>query len=336
MAIKRREKPLTPEEAIALAKKQLAPYWFGCPEPLLAAVRDEGGVRAYPLDFRMTDRAWLIFFVDPFMLSARDALLYAKSWARRYEPQKLNVMVILKLAFPFAQESTWGRKIAHQIDGPVVTVMDRDDLLFQAFQVKDLPRVVLFHQNKQVIDRSGTNWLKGAELEIQKVLRQSDPGLSLFEPITEPAEPACDKTAFNLTGSKSDVVVSFQGKWARDNDRMIAQDAQASLSFKCGGKRLAIIAQTLAERGESEMIVEVQKEYPRDAAVLDEDLKIDFQVLSNPLADPSQKRRATAHIGAPRLYHLFRALPATHREVTLRFPGAEKSPVAIYGLRMGD
>lgn len=336
MAIRRREKPLTPDEAIGLAKKELAPFWFGCHEPLMAAVKAEGGVRAYPLDSRMTDRAWLIFFVDPFLLSSRDALLYARSWAHRYEPQKLNVMVVLNLAFPFATESLWGRKFAQQLDGPVVTVMDREGLLQQAFQAKELPKLILLHQNKQVLDRSGALWVQGAELEIQTFLRQSDPGLPLFEPMSEPTEPVRDKESFDFGNLSPDAPISFHGKWAKENDRMIAQDSQATLSFKCSGKRLGIVAQSLAEKGESEVIVELPREYPRAAEVLDDDLKIDFQVLTNPLADASQKRRGSVKIGMPRLYQLFRALPVTHREITLRFASADKSPVAVYGIRMGE
>jgi hypothetical protein len=284
----------------------------------------------------MTDRAWLIFFVDPFALSARDALLYAQSWAHRYEPQKLNVMLILKLPFAFMNESLWGHKFSQQLEGPVVTVMDREALLHQAFQVQGLPRVLLLHQNKQVVDRAGPNWFQGIELEIQKFLRQADPGLPLFEPMIEPAKGVQDKVSINLGNPPADAKLSFQGKWAREADRMIAQDSQAALTFHCEGKRLAIISQSLAERGESEVIVELPREYPRDAEALDEDLNIDFQVLSNPLADLSQKRRGTLNVGTARLYHLFRALPESLREITLRFPSAEKNPVAIYGLRMGD
>lgn len=336
MAIKRREKPLTPEEAINKAKQELAPYWFGCPEPLMTAVRNDKGVQAYPLDSRMTDRAWLIFFVSPFSLSARDALLYAQSWANRYEPQKLNVMVVVRLPYAFTADTLWGHKYSQRFEARVVTVMDREALLHQAFQVQEQPKIILLHQNKKVIDRSGPAWFQGAEIEIQKFLRESDPGLPLFEPMTEPEQPIKEMPFVNFGTSEKDEGIVFQGKWAREADRVIAQDSHASLSFKCTGKRLAMIAQSLGERGESEVIVEVTHNYPRDAEILDDDLAIDFQVLTNPLAESSQKRKATAKISNARLYHFFRALPETHRDITLRFPGAEKAPTALYGLRMGD
>ena len=41
MAWKRKEKKLTPDEAIALAKKELAPFWIGS-EPLFAAIKNVG------------------------------------------------------------------------------------------------------------------------------------------------------------------------------------------------------------------------------------------------------------------------------------------------------
>jgi hypothetical protein len=337
MAIKRREKPLTPAEAVALAKQQLAPYWFGHHEPLMAAVREGGGVRAYPLDSWMTERAWLIFFVDPFSLSARDALLFAQSWAHRYEPQKLNVMVILKLPFEFSQESEWGHKFSQQFTGAVVTVMDRDSLLHQAFQVTALPHLILLHQNKRLFDRAGSNWYQGAEPEVQKFLRLSDPGLPLFEPLTEPENPVQNQFEMNIDGAHLDQsMFQLEGKWSTEKARIVTQDPHAAISFQCEGKKLAIIAQALAERGESEMVVELSRDYPKDGGILGEDLNLDVQVLGNPLAEPIQKRRAQAMIGAPRLYSLFRALPESHREVTLRFPRADKVPVAFYGLRFGN
>jgi len=336
MPIKRREKPLTPEEAIALAKKDLAPFWFGCPEPLMAAVRKENGVQAYPLDARMTDRAWLIFFVDPFALSSRDAFLFAQSWANRYEPQKLNVMVIMKTPHSFSADYAWRRKFAQQFDSPAVSVFDRDGLLHEAFQVQQSPRAVIFHQNKQIFDRSGPNWFQGAELEIQKFLRHSDPGLPLFEPMAEPAEPVQDADKILFADELDDSIVTLQGKWSREGDRIVTHDPQATVRIRCRNKRVGLLAQSLAERGESEIIVELPREYPRDGGVLDEDLKIDLQVLSNPLADPMQKRRASVKVGVARVYALFRGLPESHREIMFRFPGAEKAPVALYGLRQGS
>ena len=49
MAWKPKEKQLTPEEAIAQARKELAPYWLNS-EPLLAAVRgDDQKITVHPL-----------------------------------------------------------------------------------------------------------------------------------------------------------------------------------------------------------------------------------------------------------------------------------------------
>jgi hypothetical protein len=177
MAIRRREKPLTPSEAIELTKREFAPYWFGCSEPYMAGIRNESGVQAYPLDSRMTDRAWLIFFIDPFSLAARDCLSYARSWAHRYESQRLGVMVISKLPYAFSKLSEWGHKFSHQFHEPVVSVMDHNGLLHEAFKVETSPKVILLDQSKIALDRSGHDWLANAELDIQRFLRRNDPGL---------------------------------------------------------------------------------------------------------------------------------------------------------------
>jgi hypothetical protein len=139
-------------------------------------------------------------------------------------------------------------------------------------------------------------------------------------------------SSFELPGGKA---LILSGDWKREADRITTQDPSASIEFGMPGRRAAVVAQCLVERGEVEMVVELTREYPRDGA-LDDDLVLDLQVLTNPLADEAQKRRAIVKVGAPRSYYLFRALPPSHQPVTLRFPGADKSPIAIYGLRLGD
>jgi transposase len=61
MVWKKKEKPLSPEEAIAQAKRELAPFWFNS-EPLLAAIKTEAGASALPLTSDFVDRPWLFTF----------------------------------------------------------------------------------------------------------------------------------------------------------------------------------------------------------------------------------------------------------------------------------
>ncbi len=61
---KKKEKALTPEEAIAAAKRELAPFWYNS-EPLLAAVRTEAGASVLPLNSNFVQKSWAYVFVDP-------------------------------------------------------------------------------------------------------------------------------------------------------------------------------------------------------------------------------------------------------------------------------
>lgn len=337
MAIRRREKPLTPAEAIDQAKKQLIPFWFGS-EPLMAGARDTtGGARAYPLDSRMTDRPWLLIFVDPLSLSAREILAYTQVWAERYEAQKLGVMLVLRLsAAEFTQESSWGSRLSggsNSAASAVVTVMDTGHLLQESFHVQELPKMILLQQNQILFQKSGKEWFANTELDLQRFFRKADPGLPLFEAMEGPKDPVTELPSIDFGVPTQ--ALSFSGAWTTEKDRWVTNDPQATISFECTGRRFGIIAQSLAAPEEAEIVVELPGEYSRDGLV-DEDLSLNLQVLSNPMVDPIQKKRATLRLGYPRLYTLFRALPVSHRKMILRFSAAEKAGVAVYGFRFGD
>ena len=340
---RRREKPLTPAQAIELAKKEAFPYWFGS-EPLMAGVKAAtGGARAYPLDSKMVEKPWLLFFIRPFALSTREILSYAHEWSTRYEAQKLGTMIILRLSYSFSRDTDWVRKFASHHATSFVTVMDKDDALAEAFEASKPPKILHLVKNQSVFERSGKEWFAGTELELQKVFRKADPGLPLF-PVLERTDPVTqDKDSVELGNwPEAEKDVQLTGKWTYEKERVETFDPTATLSFNCTGKKVGVVAQKIqsTEPGRSsaegaEIVVELPRDFPADP-IHGEDLMIDLSIMNNPLVDPIQKKQARLNVDEPRLYHLFKKLPITHREVTLRFPSAEKAGVAIYGLRFGD
>lgn len=94
-AWKPKEKPLTEQEAVALARKELAKYWFGF-EPLLAGIRSGEAFSAYPLDPEFSKRAWLFVFADPTTYAGEAALDYAREWQARYAQHGLGLIVIFR------------------------------------------------------------------------------------------------------------------------------------------------------------------------------------------------------------------------------------------------
>ena len=96
MAWKPKEKPLTHEEAIAVARAELAPFWMGS-EPLIAAIRArEGKASVHPLDKDFERRSWALIFVDLMNYKGEGVLRYAREWARRYAAHNLGVLLVVR------------------------------------------------------------------------------------------------------------------------------------------------------------------------------------------------------------------------------------------------
>src|ERR1041385_2643346 len=99
MVWKPKEKELTVHEAVALAKRELAPLWFGS-EPLVAAIRGSDGKGSiFPLFERFSDVPRVLFFVDPTKPGAEFLLRYAREWQRRYSPHGCEFLAVLRIPY---------------------------------------------------------------------------------------------------------------------------------------------------------------------------------------------------------------------------------------------
>jgi hypothetical protein len=339
MVIRRREKPLTPKEAIEQAKKELFPFWFGS-EPLLAAVQTGNDAKVFPLDSAFALRPWLLVFVDPATLTAADAFEYARAYSQRYEPQRLGVMTVLKTSYSYIG-ADWARKWANARIGTApspsfMIVLDASGLMGRAFQIKEYPSLVLMNQGNVFFNRQGKLWFDGTEAEIQRFFRSTDPGLPLYPPMlaTSPLTANAGSHEFVQTSE----AFQFSGKWTRDGDRMVTRDPAATVTFQSPGCKLGLVAQAVQKTDapiSTEAVLELNSEFNK-TVVVGPDLRIDARAYESVAADRSDKCRATLPLAEPKLYSIFEDLPITHREVTLHFPNAAHVGVALYSVRFGN
>lgn len=337
MAIRRREKPLTPKEAIELAQKELRPYWIGS-EPLLAAAKGQDGrVTAYPLDPQFAEKASLLAFVDPTELSFSDIVHYSGEWASRYEQQKLSIILFVKSRFAFVQDRDWllhrTQGGTHGAPGNLIRAVDVNGLMAAAFDAKSLPTLVLLCHGQKFFERAGARWFDGAELGLQNCFRSKDPGLPLF-PVLETKEPlAEDLPGIDFGANGNFDALTVHGEWKREADHWVTGDPNATISFENPGKRLGVIARCPA--GNSEILVETSQELGKETQA-DQDLEAHLLNHKAQSLDPAERRRGAATIAEIRLYRLLKNIPAGQRVVTLRFPAADRASIGLYGLRFAN
>lgn len=355
MAIRRREKPLSQQETIDLVKREYLACWTGS-EPLIAGVEEGGKVAAYPLDPRLSERLWILAFLDPVAMASQEILHFTGEWARRYEAQKLGAIAVLEPKHAFVRDPQWILRwgLRHQVNFPIF--LDRENLLARAFQVGERPWIVLLAQGQAIFHRSGPGWFDALETLLQEHLRKTDPGLPLFAPFVREGERSGDLLSVDLgrleipsSGSLAypglPDPIRLSGQWKKEKDGgWTPTESRSTISFRCPGRKLGIVAHapalgsaatTAAATIPVELQVELEREFGK-GLVAGPDLTPVALGSSKFLRDPRDRLRGTAAVQDARLYRLFELLPPTHRQVILRFPGARNPGISIYSLRFAD
>lgn len=354
MAWKPKEKELTPEEAIAAAKKDLAPFWTGS-SPLIAGVRNQGKALAYPLDKAFHEVPWLLFFLDPTEFSGLMTLQYAKEFYRRYQPNGLGMILIYRPTYPYMADGKFTERFVKNYQFSFPVVLDHDGLLHEAFTAQELPKVVLVEKGVTIFERAGKTWTRETEKLLQQFLRKTDPGLPLLTQYFPADSLPVDVMKFEFGGKKAtpgifgtsgfiktnppgtatlfkaerpkkmnpgELVIS--GSWIQNEDLIATEDPEAFIAFRSPGKIVSLIGQAFAKTSEPAKVVIEVDGIPAFDVFGGEDLQFD------------DEGNSFVKLERPSLYHPLSKLPEANREITLRFPFSKKVPVALFGIRFGD
>ena len=179
MIWKPKEKDLTPEEAVVIAKKELTPFWFGSP-PLLAGIEHEGRSLIVPLNKEFIKKGWMIFLIDPTDFAGESAMLYAKEWYRRYNLNNLGFIIVLVPSYDYLRRPESIKKLIEREQISFPLVLDAQGALAHALSATTLPKIVLLDGGRVVQAYDGGEEFNEIEHHLQKFLRSTDPGLALL------------------------------------------------------------------------------------------------------------------------------------------------------------
>jgi hypothetical protein len=354
MSWKKKERELSQEEAIELARKELEPYWLGS-KPLLAAVKPGQGaeVQAFPLDPIFVKNRWLIALLDPTTFSGETTLFYLREFFRRYADHDLSFLLLCRSVYSYLREKKPIENMMRSYRFTFPAAIDHDGAMSRALGAKGFPRILLSTGGQFVVEREGLDWMSDFESEIQKFLRSTDPGLPLL-PIFQPSEVLQKDThrlefgkgrgapipepGFKMTSKKIMAGVFkgtrpqkmpegglfMSGQWIQDEDYILTADPTAQLGFRSPGAYLSVVAQALSKNQDAGKVA----------------FEINHSLVSEQMVGPDMgfdvDGLSVVEVKAPRLYHALVRLPVESREVTLRFPTANRTPVALYGIRFGQ
>lgn len=327
-AWKPKEKPLTLEEATALARKELAPFWMGS-EPLLAAVNVDGKATAYPIDPFIGARNYLMIFLDPTRFGGETASLYVREWHRRYFPLELQIMQVFRLPYPRLRTLEGFRPFLPRQGCPGIAVFDHDHFLSAAFGAEGaFPKAVLMSKGNKIWEQQGERWIDGLEQKVQDFLRKSDPGLPLPPPMREVVGQVADSRSLEAKDIFSLSPPCLKGSWKPDGDAIVATGSDAELSLSVKGEYLSMIAQSATK----DLIIGAEVEVELDGKPV-------YEAIAGSDIYMSEDGRTLLKVGRGRFYHVLQKLPLAksshpHRLV-LRFPVASETTIELLGIREG-
>ena len=324
MSWTRKEKELSPQEAIALAREELSPYWMGS-DPLLIGLEQAEGYQAFPLNREFIKQLWLVIIVDPTTFCGVSALDLVREMESRYRVLSLNILVVYSVRYHFQKNPTAAQKWFEEATTTCVRCFDVNSRLVSAFRGVEMPKVLLFKEGKKLFEFSGQGWISEMDSNVQKALRLSDPGLPLLPVLKSVKGLSFDLQSVNLNAnSMSFPGLILSGHWDADEEKIWTKDVDAQLSFRSAGSEVSILARTKDNTDiVPSLVVELCGLPPYDA-VRGKHLRM------------SDNSELIVTLSESKLFSILTQLPSDERQVTVRFRNVNNSPVEIYGLRFGD
>jgi hypothetical protein len=319
----RRARELTRDEAIAQARLELAPYWFGA-EPMLVGLEDGSEIHAFPLEGNFTRETWLVLLADSTTFWGSSIIECVRAWEERYRLVGLNILVVYHALYQFQRNPTAAQKWMEEEVISCVRCFDVNSALIQALRGTVMPKALLYKDAQLYLEVSGEEWISKTDLKIQQVLRMMDPGLP-FPPVMSQIQNLvydCERIDFGSRAVESGRAV-FTGRWEQNEEKVWTQDPDATVVFRVTGSELAILAQPSREDASAAIAVELCGLAPYEL-VRGKHLRI------------SENAELVVQLIGPKLYWVLTGLPAHEREVTLRFRNLTVSGVELYGIRFGN
>jgi hypothetical protein len=354
MVWKPKEKKITLEEALILAKKELGPDWFGS-EPLIAATYVDQHVQVFPLIQSFKEKPWIMLFADIMEPTGEIAVHCIKEWHKRYHQNGLNFLIVLKASYANLFSSNLIEHFIRKLKIGFPVVMDRNNLLAAGFAITTSPTVVLFSNEKVLFKHNSDELFSETEQKIHGFLRSTDPGLPLL-PFYKGKDNhyqksvkiefgrgrglqfpkpgfVLDASGYGIANFKSTRPsyaqlnkndFHFVGAWAQDGEKIITSDPKAAIHFFSEYPNIGVVAQAMGktELDRAELVIEVNGAPAYDSYIGEHVTQED-------------NGQSMVKVENGNLFHVLKKLPADKRSVSFIFPRANQVPIAVYGIRLG-
>ena len=325
MVWKKKEKELTPEEAISQAKSHLASRWVGL-SPLVAIVEEGGKLALYPLEKSFKQENWIFILVDPLEPESQAVFSTLAHWQERYS--SFGIKFLLAFTSPLAAlfDERQALLILQSVGLRATVTLDVEHQFSRLFGWTSGLGIELLSQGKKRSLYTQGESLSAVELRIQELLRESDPGLPLFSVLQSAAlgDRKIERISFK-EGTQPPIKIEWKGNWSSHPHGRSTRDPQAEVCIHVKGGSLELIAKV-----------------ERDDAALESQIKV--ETAGVPVLDAFSGRdigsdndgSTIATIQKLRSYSIIKNLPPNRAPVTLKMAQADLVPVVLLGMRWMD
>lgn len=337
----RKEKKLSPGQAIELAKREVKNLWIGS-TPLLTAAKTKKGVTIYPIDEAFAKpKAWALFFIDITLYTGDLIRDYIRTWHFRFSSFDIGFIIFIRTPYSFIEEAKVPAEIlVEQKKLKYLYVLDKNDLYAEGFGVDSWPRFLLISGSEFFCNLEGEKLVNEGEEMIHKFLRQEDPGLPLsMSYVTQKIYPSDLKslefgkgrgTQFerlpeneeNFTPEEN--TLYFKGAWNQDKECIQSSEGGASICFLLQGTSLMLIAGGKTNtKDPARLNIEVN------------DRPIFQEYMENGI-EQGEQGETLIRIGENKSYPLLKNLKDKASKIKFTIPTGRKMTLTLYGVRFGD
>ncbi len=349
MSWKKKDKELTPEEAVKQAIEETSQYWIRS-APLFVAANGSDGYSLHALNKEFETNQWILILVDPTEISFQAVKAFAEEWNYRYRAFHIGICLIFVSRIA---ELSNRDKLEDFLDSNKMrfpAVIDHDLAISKALGATQYPMAYLIHGKDTLYEGTMDHWSPHIEEKLQIALRRSDPGLALlphYIPSTLlPGTRSLKRLAMDAR-SKSTHIINLNESWVKDGNPFTNFDIQggkiglygkwdfhpthispvdesARLYFLSKGSHFCILAQSLSKMIEPAKIQIEINDRPTVDVFADTDIKFD------------EEGSSTVPIKELRLYHAIKDLDPRSRQTTMFFPNAKRIRSALFEIQFFD
>ena len=228
MAIKKKERVLTPDEFKAKQKRDYEYFWINSNVIF--------GANLYPVDDHFTKQVSILFLLDPADFTTERAVDLIQNWKIKYDKLQWDAILVFQQKYAFMKNPKFFDRFKNQ-----KIFIDTFGELFERFGSKKEPVSVVL-KNGEFISSMPLlpNFLDMSyqlEQQLQSTLRMEDPGL----PLSKSEKWSKKNVPMEQQNITPDQVTTF-GEWNGTANLLMTEKNNSVLSIPFKGKFLRLVA----------------------------------------------------------------------------------------------